>query len=167
MYNKRLLRETRRSILATLIAAMLSCLAIGLIPLSNGFEEGKDHTLAYIIGVVFWLGLLVALISSHITKKKLARYREKLVANKTLRERQRVGIFSFSKSWKMWILYALAAIGVALLLTDILLGWLPEWVTLPLLSLTMAVFELHCILDGKYFKTYQIIKEGAKNETAH
>lgn len=166
MYNKRLLLESKRSILLTLIAALLSSLSLSLIPLSNGFEEGESHVLAYIIGVVFWLGFLIMLLSSHITKKKLARYREKLIANERM-QKQRVGIISFSKSWKMWILYGLVLIGIVLLLTDIVIGWLPEWVTLPLLSLTLAAFEIHCILDGKNFKTYQIIKEGAKNETTH
>lgn len=165
MYSKHVLRDAKLSIAATFIAATLSSFSLSLIPFTMGFEEGKSNVIAYIIAVVFWLGLLLTFIAAYLTKRALCKSREKLIIKGQISKHQAIGLISFSKDWRMWILYGTTVLGLVLMITDIIIGYVPESVMFPIISVTILSFTVHCVIDGKYYKAYKLIKESVDNET--
>ena len=68
MYSKDVLSRARLFIMMTFVAVVLSSFSISLIPFMVEFKEGKSNAMAYIIAVVFWVGFLVSLIATYLTK---------------------------------------------------------------------------------------------------
>lgn len=165
MYSKKLLNNSRLLFIITFVASALSSFSLSLIPLTSGFEDGKSNVLAYVIAAVFWLGLIVTIVTTCFTKKLLYRSREKLVIKECVKKHEPIGIISFSKDWKMWILYGITVLGLVLIVTDIFLGYVPEVIMFPIISVTILSFTVHCVVDGKYYKAYKLIKESSNNET--
>ena len=121
--------------------------------------------MAYIIAIVFWVGFLGSLIATYLTKRTLYRYGETLIRKGYIEKNQRIGIISFSKDWKMWILYGITMVGVVLIVTDIIFGYIPEKVMFPMISVTILSFAIHCVMDGKYYTVYKRMKEDVGNGT--
>ena len=165
MYSKHALKDARLSIVVTIVAAALSSFSLSLIPFTSGFEEGENNVISYIIAAVFWIGLLLAFIAAHSTKRTLYRFREKLIVKGYITKHQPIGIVSFSKDWRMWILYGTTLVGLVLIVTDIIFRYVPESVMFPIISVTILSFVVHCVFDGKYYKAYKLIKESVNNET--
>ena len=162
-----LLNNARLTIVVTLIAAALSSFSLSLIPFTSGFEEGESNVIAYVIAAVFWICLLLTLGAAYSTRKTLYRYRVRLIMNGYIRKHQPIGIISFSKDWRMLILYGVTVVGLVLIITDIIFDYVPETVMFPIISVTILSFTVHCVVDGKYYKAYKLIKESVNNETKH
>lgn len=65
----------------------------------------------------------------------------------------------------MWILYGVVILGVGLMVTDIMFSYVPEMAMFPIISITILSFAVHCVVDGKYYKVYKLMKENVNNET--
>ena len=165
MHSKHVFKDARLSIVATIVAVVLMSFPLSLMPFVSGIEEGKSNVIAYIVAAVFWVGLLLTFISAHATKRILYRSREKLIIKGCIAKNQPIGIISFSKDWRMWILYGITLLGLVLIITDIIIGYVPEKVMFPTISVTILSFAVHCVFDGKYYKAYKLIKESVNNET--
>ena len=167
MYSKNMLKYARLSIAVTLIAAALSSISLSLTLFTSGVEDGKLGILGYIIASVFWFGWVVVFFATRSTKKTLHKYREKLIAKGELKRQHPVGAISFSKQWKMLVLYGVIVLGLVLIITDMIFRYIPEAVVFPITSITVLSFAVHCVVDGKYYEVYKQIKESVKNETNH
>ena len=165
MYSRNILSNARLSIIITVVSIALSSFSLSLIPYTSGFAEGEGNIIAYIIAAVFWIGLLLTFIAAHSTKRTLHRLREKLIIKGYIKKHQPIGIVSFSKDWRMWILYGTTMLGLVFIITDIIFGYVPEAIMFPIISVTILSFAVHCVFDGKYYKAYKLIKESVNNET--
>ncbi len=165
--TKQCLKEARLLLVLTVIAAVFSSFSLSLIPLTSGIEEGKSNIIAYAIAITFWLGLVLMLAATQLTKRKLFRLRETVINKEFIRKRQLPGIISFAFNWKNIVLYAVTMLGVVLIITDILFSYVPEKIMFLVISLTILSFAVHCVIDGKCYKIYKLIKESVKNETNH
>lgn len=165
MYSRSLFSSARLCIMMTFIAVALSSFSIGLIPFMVEFKEGESNAMAYVIAIVFWGGFLGSLIATYLTKRTLYRYRETLIRKGYIERNKMIGIISFSKDWKMWILYGITIVGVILIITDIIFGYIPEKVMFPMMSITILSFAIHCVMDGKYYTVYKRMKEDVGNGT--
>lgn len=162
MHNRNVLKKAKTSIVVTFVAATLSSFSLSTIPFLERLEEEKGQIIAYIIAAVFWIGLLLTFISAYITTRILRKSREKLKSKGSIKMRQAIGIVSFSVDWRMWILYGTIILGLVLIITDIIIGYVPELIMFPVVSITILSFIVHCVIDGKYYKTYKLIKESVK-----
>lgn len=165
MNSRTVLRDAKLSIMVSLVSAAISSASLSLIPFIVGFEEGKNKVIAYVVAAIFWLGILLTMIASHFTKRTLKRYREKLIAHGCVKRHQPIGIFGFSKDWRMWVLYVLMIFGLTLIVSDIIFGYVPELIMFPVISVTILSFAVHCVVDGRNYKAYKLIKEIVNNET--
>ena len=50
-----------------------------------------------------------------------------------------------------------------MLISDLILRWLPDDALFPILAGTLMAFVIHSVIDGKNFKAYKILKEGMHN----
>lgn len=165
MHSEHILKDAKLSIYLTIVAAALSSFSLSFIPFTSGFKEGESNIVSYVIAAAFWIGLLVTFIAAHLTKRIMRRFGEKLIAEDNVAKHQPIGIISFSKDRRMWILYGVTFLGLVLIITDIIFGYIPEKVMFPTISVTILSFAVHCVVDGKYYKAYKQIKESVNNET--
>lgn len=165
MYSKRIFRNAKRSIMATFAAIALSSFSLIMIPFTMGFDEGEISAIAYIFAAFFWLGLLLTLLAAYSTKRTLYIFREKSIKNGLITKHHPIGLVSFSRDRRMWILYGMTIIGLVLMITDIIIGYVPTSIMFSIIAITFLTFAVHCVVDGKYYKAYKLIKESVNNET--
>lgn len=159
------IRGARISLTLTIVFMTISSLSLSLIPFMEESTEKGSSPLGYVIAATFWLGLIAALVSTYLTRTSLRRHRERLIVRDSM-ERQRLpGIINFSLNKKNIILYAFIVIGLVLIVTDIAFSYVPETIMFPIVSVTIILFTVHCVVDGKYYKAYQQMKECMKHET--
>lgn len=165
MYSKRVFNNAKYSFMATFAAIALSSFSLIAIPFTTGFEEGKISVIAYIFAAFFWIGLLLTFLAVYSTKRTLYSFREKLIKRGVITQHHTIGLVSFSRDWRMWILYGATVIGLLLMITDIIIGYVSTSIMFPIISITFLSFAVHCVVDGKYYKAYKLIKESVNNET--
>lgn len=165
MFSLSVLRRAGMTIIITFVAAAVACLSLSLIPLFAQVDNGRINIASYIIASLFWGGFLISFIASCFTKKTLCKYQEHLISKGYVIERQRIGIVSFSRDHRMYIVYGTTIIGVLLMVSDIIVQYAPEAVMFPIVSITLLSFATHCIIDGKNYKAYKKIKEIINDET--
>lgn len=161
----RCLRESGLLLALMLIAAVFSSFSLSFIPLTYGDGEGKNNIIAYAIAIVFWLGLILMLITLQLMRKKLSVYREELSDEGIVINQQLPGIVNFSFQRRNIALYAVTAVGLCLIISDIIFNYISEVIMFPIISVTILSFAVHCVVDGKCYKVYKLIKESEKNET--
>ena len=162
---KRCLRKARLYISLNIIAAAVSSFSLSFIPLVDGIGEGKSSIAAYIIAAVFWICLFLSLFAAYSTKCTLYKFRKKLIHLGYIDRRHRPGIVSFTKSRESLIIYLINILGFLLIISDIAFSFIPESIMFPVISVTILSFAIHCVIDGKYYKVYKLIKERLNNET--
>lgn len=165
MYSRLRIKESRLSITITFVSIVISGLSLNLIPYITVFEEGKNNIAAYVVAAIFWIGMLAAFVSSYLTGVILYEYREAIVVKGLMKKYHPIGVFSFSKDKRMLILYSITLVGMILIIADIIFGFVSEYIMFPILSITVLSFAVHCVVDGKYYKAYKMIKEIINNET--
>lgn len=150
------IRGARISLTLTIVFMTISSLSLSLIPFMKESTENGSSPLGYVIAAIFWLGLIAALVSTYLTRTSLRQHQKG----------QRLpGIIKFSLNKKSIILYAFIVIGLVLIVTDIAFTYVPEIIMFPIVSVTIILFTVHCVVDGKYYKAYQQMKECMKHET--
>ena len=165
MYSRSVLKQARLTIVLTLVASAIASFSLSLIPFAFDAGDGGRNILSYIIAAVFWSGLMISFVAAVFTKKILHKQREQLISEGYVNEHELIGLLSFSKNRRMYILYVTTILGLVMIVLDIIIQYLPETVMLPVVSVTIFSFATHCVIDGKYYKAYKQIKEIIDNET--
>ena len=143
--------------IACLIAAALSLSAIPLI-------QVREKSLGvYLVAGVFWIGLLVGLAAYILASVKFRKYRNRAYERGLLKPQPLPGILTFRRDPLRLVLYAILALGLICIVSDIIARWIPESVMFPILSITVIALVLHCVLDGRDYQAYAKMKEGTKN----
>lgn len=140
--------------------ASLSLFFLSLMPVLN---EKTQTVLGYTVAIVFWSGMLlgsaILVILSCLRrklKKRVKGYQQRLP-----------GIVSYTKERFHIVLYITILIGMTLMVSDIVHHWISSYVMFPIISITLFLFIIHCIIDGRNYKIYKLLKEGANDELAN
>ncbi len=144
---------------------MLSSVSLGIIPWLVSNDPSSGERGVYIVSTILWLGIISAIVVSFITRSTLYKYKEKLIRKKALKRQMLPGIISVSRNKSSLILYCIIVTGVVIIITDCFFNYVNQYILFPILSVTVLSFMLHCIIDGKYYKVYKLIKEKIKNDT--
>lgn len=150
--------------LLTLGCFAISAVALALIPFLQFLKESGQSVFRIIIAAAFWAGLLVGIFSTFITNAGMSGARRRVYKAGKLEKSKLPGIVSFSIRPLSVITYAVFFCGAALAVSEIITHWLPEFVLFPILGITLFAFAFHCVIDGKNYKVYRIIKEGMHDD---
>lgn len=162
------MKNARLALLVTTIAVIISDIVLCLIPLTQNLENTQKSALIYIIASAFWLSWIIVGLCTVLLKKTLNPIYTRMIEKKVIETQKKPGIISFSiKRRQNLILYAAIAVGLILIITDILIGYTPEKIMFPILSLTVSMIVLHSVIDGKYYKVYKLLKENVKDDANH
>lgn len=146
------INKYRRIMLISILCFAVSSLSFFLIPFSNFRGSSIEQTMAYMVGGLFWLGLISGLIVTTILghiRKKDSKKKNRLP-----------GVLCFFKNKRakqcditMFIAFVLFTISQKLL-------GLYHWVSIILLSITLFSVYLHSILNGSNYA--YAIQKGVK-----
>lgn len=145
-------------------AFAVSSVSIACIPLTENFPEEISTVAAYVIGALFWIGLISGIVLSGYTKSALSKPRKYFQSHHTLPRQRHSGMLSFDFTVHKIILYVVCALGLILFLCDFIFRLFPEIVMFPIIAITIFAIEFHGIVDGINYKTYKLLKEGIKDE---
>lgn len=141
-------------------AASLSILMMTFLFCTTGT---LNRAVGIVTGISFWLFGIIGLVFVFLMRNNLAPERM-AVYEAGLIERQRFpGIFTFSRKPVHIALYAVVIVGAVFAVSDMRFHWVSPVIMLPIVGVTLFAFSLHCIIDGKNYKIYKILKAGLKN----
>ena len=145
------------------IAIGITAFSLSFLPLTQITVFKERDFVSIIVASFFWLGVIL-MIANLIIGKKLFKRVEKKIVSLGLMEKQKLpGVISFSKKIGHIVLYVIFLLGLGVAVSDIILNYVPEQVMFPIVSVILFTFFTHCVIDGKNFKIYKIIKDGMDN----
>lgn len=150
--------------ISTITAFAVSSAAIALIPLTDVIPPGISKIVTCILGALFWLGFITAIVLSAYSKSALYRSRRYFQMHHLIHRRRYPGIAYFDLTAPKIVLYALCSAGLILIICDLIFQFVPGAIMFPVIAATIFAFELHCIVDGVNFKVYKLLKEGMEDE---
>jgi len=146
----------------TVIGYILSAIAILFVPISDITDNGKIGAFSIIVAIVFWLGLVWGTLSLIILTKLRHKLRARMPSLIVKIPKKFPGIMNFSMNIRHLILYAVILIGIVIIILDLILGFANQYLMFPVIAGTYSAFIMHCMIDGKNYQIYKILKKGEK-----
>lgn len=146
----------------SVISIGLSALSLSFIPFGSFAGSDFQRIIAYIIGIVFWLGIIVGYCLFIIVARTRKKSKKQKLLPKT--ENIRIGVLSFFKTFPGMIADIVCAISVVALIITVVFGNSSTWIVYVLVSVLIFSIQMHGIFNGinfVYIKSYK--KEEKKN----
>lgn len=167
MRIKYLSDNLRKEFYISLVSLGVSALSLLFIPLVNLNGSGATKFFAYVIGAVFWIGLIIEQIfiwkinsNRHLLENRIRRN-----GGRTLKGK--IGVVSFFRNKEAFIadiVLFVSAIAVAVIS---IFKIKVEWLLIICVVILFVSFNLHCILNGinySYIKSYKKFLEDKEQE---
>lgn len=142
----------RRIMLVSVLCFAISSISFFLIPFSNFRGNGIEQTMVYMVGGLFWIGLvsglIVTAILSHIRRKD------------SKKKNSLPGVLCFFKNKRAKQCDITMFVALVLFIISEKLVGLYHWVSIILLSITLFSLYLHSILNGNNYA--YAIQKGVK-----
>lgn len=142
----------------------VSSLSIAFIPLTEHLPKKTSTIISYVIGALFWIGLITGIVLSTYLKSALYRPRKYFQSYHVLYRQRCFGILSFELTLPKIALYAVCVMGLIIILCDFIFRFVPGIGMFPIIAITIYAIEVHGIVDGINYKTYKLLKEGVEDE---
>lgn len=151
-----------------MICALLSSLALALIPLVNVEGVGSAKIFAYIVGAIFWLGVIAEQILFWLANSD-RKVLERRLRRKNCKTIGKIppGVLAFFRNAEATVsdivLFIAAIIVAVLMIVDVN----NKWLTMISIAIMFLSFNLHCLLNGKnymYITTYRNYKKHKEQE---
>ena len=158
-------KRGEQAIRRVLICFGVSFFSLSLVPLAFRTQGEAGKILGIVIGAVFWLFLIFGFLSISGANRTMIPVRRKLAAEgKRIRQRY-PGVLSFSRKPEHLAIYGVILCGLILLLADAVHAVsFGDWM-FPILSGTLFSTALHGVVDGRNYKTLQLLQE--RREDGH
>ncbi len=144
------LNKLKKQELISILAFVFSAASFMLFYFVDYQKNNFTKALGYLLPAIFWLGLIIAVVMQILISLK-----SKMEVTKN-----KIGVVSFFKN-KYAVVFDVLMI-VSIIITLILLvKHVNNFIVFLIISLLIVSFEMHCILNGKYFNTI-FLKENKK-----
>lgn len=145
------------------IAIGITSFSLSFLPFTEITAIVRRDFVSVTVGALFWLGVILMIANLIIGKRLFEKVGVKLISLGLMEEQRLPGAISFSKKIGHIILYAIFLLCLGVAVSDIIFKYVPEQVMFPVVSIILFTFFTHCVIDGKNFKIYKIIKDGMDN----
>lgn len=135
---------------------LLSSATVFLIPFASFKEHGIAYTLAYAIGGVFWLGLIISLIAMIILNFR--RVKNEKGSKKAIKYGT-IGLFKFFSNKAAVIFDAAFILSAIVQIALIIIGVDNQIISIIVLFLIVFTFEMHCVFNGRNYFYLRKTKE--------
>jgi hypothetical protein len=150
--------------LKILLIANIFCIAassamIAIIPLGDFNGNHTEMTIAYMIGAVFWGGVIVGgcLFSTLNRMRKKTQWGWLLPKS----QKTRIGAFTFFRNRAAVITDIIC--GLSFIASIVLMMIDVGWITFTIISVFVFTFQMHCILNGENFNYIVTLKSTIKS----
>lgn len=140
----------------------VACVSICVLSLFPLLSMRAQNIISYGVAIIFWIGM----IAGCICLIRLELLRKELKGNKKKRRWRPPGIVAFSVDKPHMALYGGIFLGLTLIVSDLVEHWISSYIMYPIIAATLFLFIIHCIIDGKNYRTYKFLKEGANDGMA-
>ena len=147
-----------------MISFFISACSFLITPTVSNLSENAHKSTTIVISGMFWIGLIFGIAMTVVTNVNMRHMRYKAYETGKLKRRSLPGALMFSNNIIHILLYVVIIVGISVLISDLVLRWLPNDAVLPILAVTYFVFVIHSIIDGKNYMAYKIIKEGKRDD---
>ena len=155
------LQRISRYLLLALVFAVLTSLALALIPLGNIFSEGAEKKVSLVIAALFWICLILEQVFFWVANAGRKKIQKKAFGGRKL-VKPALGLISFgcNKEGRVSdiVFFTTFIATICLIIFQVQSRWLVTSV----LSLFLLSFTFHCIFNGttyRYIKAFQNIKK--------
>lgn len=165
-----LLNCLKKDFYISFILLGVSALSLLFIPLVNINGTGAAKIFAYVIGAVFWIGLVVEQVFFWRANSARRKVENRIRRNGGQIIKGRIGLVSFFKNKEAFITDIVLFISAVATTIISILNFKLEWLLIISVVMLFVSFNLHCMLNGinySYIKSYKKIlndKEQEKNE---
>ncbi len=132
-----------RALVSSMVSFTISSMSFLLIPISNFDGTSVQRFLAYMVGIMFWFGLLIGLIINFILGK--------IRKNVTVNQYPIPGIFCFFKNQKGKFFDILMLSSLALLTVCKLMFADYSWIWIVMLTILVFSFFMHSVFNGNNY----------------
>lgn len=143
MNNKKLL-------LIQIVSYFVSSIALVLASFASYEDTATKKAFSIVVGLLFWIGLVVGIVMAIVLKKKNGKEIEKTKA---------IGLIRFFKN-KLAVCFDIAMLISFVASVIVVATKMEAFIGSVLIGLFIFTFEMHCVLNGKIF---EYIKNGGKN----
>lgn len=142
--------NNKKLILIQIISYFISSIALMLTSFASYEDTASKKAFSIVVGMLFWIGLVVGIAIAFVLKKKNGKVIEKSKA---------FGLIRFFKN-KFAICSDIATILLFVASVIVVATKTEAFVGSVIIGLFVFAFEMHCVLNGKIF---EYIKNGGKN----
>lgn len=146
----------------TFAGYILSAVSILGLPFADIIDGGKVGVSSVVIAVLFWLGLIVGTTCLIILTKFRHTVRARIPGLNVRISKKFPGIMNFSLSVRHLVVYSVFIIGLSVIIFDLIFAFANRYLMFPVISVTYSAFIMHCMIDGKNYQIYKILKKGEK-----
>ena len=141
------MENNKRLLLMQITAFLISSIAIGFMPLGSYYDGKPQRIIAIVFGIVFWLFLLIGIALSIVIRN----------LNKAKKVTGKLGVIRFFKNKYAKMADVILIISFVLSVIIIALESSVYFGAVVFCFFAFS-FEMHCILNGKYFNALFINK---------
>jgi len=155
---KKLVNRLKKLLNFFALSTFIMSISFLLMPLATSYSDKNNNKIMLIIvGLVFWISLLICVISILLANK----LRKKILSNiKNTKENQKKGIFTFFSNKYALVFDLLMFISLISFAIVIAKRKQNEYIAYIILSVLIFSFSMHCMLNGKIYKlSKQKLKE--------
>ena len=140
-----------------MLTSLLASISVFFMTKVSGIaNEKKDNTPMYIVGAIFWLGLILTYVLTGIAsynRKKAVEigYGEDFI--------HRIGVISFFKNREAKVTDIVMAGNILFVLFELLSGFDKDVIILTSIFFTIFSVHMHCILNGKNYHYVKLTKD--------
>ena len=159
-----LLQRISRQLLFAMAFAVLTSLALALIPLGNIFSEGPEQRVSLITAALFWIFLILEQVFFWIANSGRKKIQKKAFGGRKL-VKPTLGLISFGCNKEGRIADIVFFTTFIATICLIIFQVQNRWLVTTVLALFLLSFTFHCIFNGttyRYIKAFQNIKKEPK-----
>lgn len=146
------IRTYRKMILISIICFAVSLISFTLIPFSDFRKSGVQQTLAYMVGVLFWLGVIIGIL--------ITAWLGHIRNSDSNKKNKLPGVLCFFKNKRAIQCDITMIVSFVLLIIFQKSFGVYHWLSIILLSITLFFVYLHSILNGNNYA--YAIQKGVK-----
>lgn len=157
-----MVKKFDRLFLIMAAAFAVSAGVLAFIPLIELMPERLGNVASIIVGTLFWIGLICGVgltVKLSFMRKSVE---EKIPAIKSRMKRILPGVISFDRRPEHLAVYGIFAVSFILIIVDAIFGGITRYLMFPVVTVAYLSFVAHCVIDGKNFKVYRVLKKGSR-----
>lgn len=156
-----LLQRISRQLLLTMVFAVLTSLALAIIPLGNIFSKGAEKKVSLIIAAIFWISLILEQVFFWAANAGRKKIQKKAFGGRKL-VKPALGLISFGCNQEGRIADIVFFTTFIATICLIIFQVQSRWLVTSVLALFLLSLTFHCIFNGttyRYIKAFQNIKK--------